>query len=259
MNNRRGTLGVKQVIRLEWMQKVVNLKFAGLHPDRIREELHEFIGTRKGSGASEGRGAWSTSQVVNILMKAWISPAFELGAFREEALNILRNDSSMALPIHWTMMSAIYPFWFNVSCQTGRLFALQGQVSQAQIIRRLKEQYGDRESVSRFGRCVLRSLVAWGILRDTERAGCYERSASIEISEEQVAILMFESALWATPDSRISLDVLRNHPAFFPFNIPLMGGETIASSSSRIQSIRYGLDHQMLSVCARTRDSPTRS
>ncbi|TVS21080.1 MAG: hypothetical protein EA424_00695, partial [Planctomycetaceae bacterium] len=37
--------------------------------------------------------------------------------------------------------------WLNVASQTGRLLALQDQATHAQIINRLKEQYGDRSQV----------------------------------------------------------------------------------------------------------------
>ena len=65
------------------------------------------------------------------------------------------------LPLHSAILSAAYPFWFNVATQTGRLLKLQEQITQHQIFNRLKEQYGDRETVSRNARYTIRSFVAW--------------------------------------------------------------------------------------------------
>jgi len=79
-------------------------------------------------------------------MKIWVSPDPGLIPFRDASLAFLREHPSMALVVHWGMISAIYPFWFNVARQTGRLLALQDQVTQTQIINRLKEQYGDRQT-----------------------------------------------------------------------------------------------------------------
>ncbi len=46
--------------------------------------------------------------------------------------------------------------------------ALQDQVTQTQTVNHLKELYGDRQTVSRYARCVIRSFIAWGALKDFE-------------------------------------------------------------------------------------------
>jgi hypothetical protein len=167
-------------MRLEWMQKAANLLLAGLEAKTIRQELHEFLADRKGNGSEGERSDQTRTFVVNNLMKIWVSPDPELIPFRDASLAFLRENPSMALAVHWGMISAVYPFCFNVARQTGRLLALQDQVTQTQIINRLKEQYGDRQTVSRYARNVIRSFIAWGALQDSEAKGCYEKAASGE-------------------------------------------------------------------------------
>jgi hypothetical protein len=168
--------------------------------------------------------------------------------FRDASLAVLRGNPSMALAVHWGMISAAYPFWFNVARQTGRLLALQDQVTQTQIINRLKEQYGDRQTIFRYGRYVLRSFVAWGVLQDVDAKGCYEKAAPVSIAEPNLAILMFESALLATPEARGALGLLLNNPAFFPFQLPVMTGDFVSQRSERIDVVRYGLDDELLKL-----------
>ena len=43
MGKRHETIGIKQAIRFEWMQKTANLLLAGLDAKVIRQELHEFF------------------------------------------------------------------------------------------------------------------------------------------------------------------------------------------------------------------------
>jgi len=150
MGKRHEAIGIKQAIRFEWMQKAANLLLAGLDAKTIRQELHEFLADRKGNGSEGERSDQTRTFVVNNLMKIWVSPDPELIPFRDASLAFLRENPSMALAVHWGMISAVYPFWFNVARQTGRLLALQDQVTQTQIINRLKEQYGDRQTVSRY-------------------------------------------------------------------------------------------------------------
>jgi hypothetical protein len=182
------------------------------------------------------------------LMKIWVFFDPELLPFRDASLAFLRENPSMALAVHWGMISAVYPFWFNVARQTGRLLALQDQVTQTQIINRLKEQYGDRQTVSRYARFVIRSFVAWGSLKDSEAKGCYEKAAPVSIAAADLAILMFESALLATPEAKGALGLLLNNPAFFPFQLPVMTGDFVSQRSDRIDVVRYGLDDELLKL-----------
>ena len=248
MGKRHEAIGIKQTIRFEWMQKATNLLLAGLDAKAIRQELHEFLADRKGNGSEGERSDQTRTFVVNNLMKIWVSPDLELIPFRDALLAFLRENPSMTLAAHWGMISAVYPFWFNVARQTGRLLALQDQVTRTQIVNRLKEQYGDRQTVSRYARFVIRSFVAWGALKDSEAKGCYEKAVPVSIANPNLVILMFESALLATPEAKSALRLLLNNPAFFPFQLPVMTGDFISQRSGRIDVVRYGLDDELLKL-----------
>lgn len=248
MGKRHDAIGIKQAIHYDWMQKAANLLLAGLDPKTVRQELHEFLAKRKGDGSEGKRSDQTRTFVVNNLMKIWVSPDLELVTFRDAVLMFLREHPSMGIAVHWAMISAVYPFWFNVARQTGRLLSLQNQVTQAQIINRLKEQYGDRQTVSRYARFVIRSFVAWGVLKDSGAKGCYEKVAPMSIHDQDLAILMFEAALYAIPDGKGALGLLLNNPAFFPFQLPVMSGDFISQCTDRIDVVRYGLDDELLKL-----------
>ncbi|MFA5623571.1 MAG: hypothetical protein WC966_00745 [Bradymonadales bacterium] len=248
MRKRHEVIGIKQVIRFEWMQKAANLLLAGLDAKTIRHELHEFLKDRKGNGTVGERSEKTRTFAVDNLMKIWVSPDPDLNPFREASLEFLLEKPSVALPIQWGMISASYPFWFNVARQTGRLLALQNQVTQTQIINRLKEQYGDRQTVSSCAKYVIRSFVAWGVLKDSETKGCYEKPAPVSIAEPNLAILMFESALLATPEAKSALGLILHNPAFFPFQLPALTGDFVSHRSDRIDVLRYALDDELLKL-----------
>lgn len=248
MNNRYEKLGIKQTLQKSWMDKTVQMLLAGLTEREIRAELDEFLSTQKQSGGVGERGKKTYGMAISLLA-AWFSPQEDLMAFRNEALNLARElPASRWFALHWAIMSASYPFWFNVAKQAGRLLNLQDQITQKQIFNRLKEQYGDRETVSRNARYTVRSFVAWGALKDSEAKGCYEKAAPVRIVEPNLAILMFESALLATPEAKGALGLLLNNPAFFPFQLPVMTGDFVSQRSDRIDVVRYGLDDELLKL-----------
>ena len=218
---RHESIGIKQAIRFEWMQKTANLLMAGLDAKTIRQELHEFLADRKGNGSEGTRSNQTRTFVVNNLMKIWVSPDPELIPFRDASLAFLRKNPSMALAVHWGM---------------------------TQIIDRLKEQYGDRQTVSRYGRFVIRSFIAWDVLKDSQSKGCYEKTVPVSIVEPDLAILMLESALLATPEAKGAMVLLLNNTAFFPFWLPMMTGDFVSLHNDRIEMVRYGLDDELLKL-----------
>ena len=248
MGKRHEKLGIKQTIQKKWMDKTVNMMLAGLSEKEIRAELDAYLSTQKQSGGIGKRGEKTYRMAISVLA-AWFAPEEELVAFRNDSLRYARELSvEQWLPLHWAILSAAYPFWFNTARQTGRLLNLQDRVAQSQIFDRLKEQYGDRETVSRNARYTVRSFVAWGALKDSEAKGCYEKAAPVSIADTNLAILMFESALLATPEARSALGLLLNNPAFFPFQLPVMTGNFISQRSDRIDVVRYGLDDELLKL-----------
>lgn len=245
MARRHEIIGIKQAIRLEWMQKTVNLVLAGLNAHAVRQELHELLaGFYESAGNTRSKN--TRTFLVNNLMRIWVEPEQELIAFREAALQSLRKNADQSLPIHWAMISAAYPYWFNVARQTGRLLSLQDQVTQLQIINRMKELYGDRQTISRYTKYVIRSFVAWGVLTDTVSKGCYAKAPRIRIDQLDDAALIYESALHAEQVPKLAISLIQSNPAFFPFEIKAMTGVRFAQLSSRVDVSRYGLDDELL-------------
>ncbi len=246
--SRYNKLGIKQTIQKNWMDRTVQMMLAGLSEKEIRAELDEYLSTQKQSGGMGERGKKTYGMAISVL-SSWFAPDSDLLSLRDSALDLARSTpQSDWLALHWLLVSASYPFWFNVAKQVGRLFNLQEQVTQAQIFNRLKEQYGDRETVSRNARYTVRSFVAWGVLKDSSVQGCYEKAAPVSIAEPNLAILMFESALLTTPEAKGALGLLLNNPAFFPFQLPIMTGDFVSQRSERIDVVRYGLDDELLKL-----------
>ena len=247
MSMRHEKLGIKQTIQRHWMDRVVQMLLAGVNETEIRKDLDDYLSTQKQSGGTGERGQKSYIMGISILA-SWFAPDQDLIQFRNEALNLARSmPSENWLPLHWAIISAQYPFWFNVAKQTGRLFNLQDQITQPQVFNRLKEQYGDRETVARNARYTVRSFVAWGVLKDSDTKGCYEKAAVL-IADKNVAILMIEAALYAMPNSKGALGLLLSNPAFFPFQIPVMTGDFVSKQTDRIDVVRYGLDEELLKL-----------
>lgn len=252
MGERHEAIGIKQVTRMEWYDYALNMILDGQNPITIRTRLDEFIRERLQDGGYGERGEQTYTKAVTQVMKCWVSPDRELIPFRDDALLYAREAETEMRPVlHWAVTIAAYPFWHRVASQIGRLLNLQGSITQSQIRLRCFEAMGERSTVERSARRVIRTLVAWGLLRDSTVKGCYERAEPVSVVDPDLVVLMLEAVLHAAPDGKGAIGLLLNSPALFPFHLPAMTGDLVSRRCDRIEVVRYGLDDELLKLKGR--------
>ena len=239
-------IGIQRELHIDWFDQAVRIHGMGFSKADARQEIYSYLDTS--SVFATLPSMQSKTYIANPLIKTWIAPEEPLVPLRNEAYQLLLVNPGYRLPLHWCILGAAYPFWFATATVVGRLLNLQEQVTQAQIVARLKERYGDRQTVSRRARYVIRSFVAWGALQDSEVKGCYKKVTAVPVTDPNLATIMLESALLAIPEAKGALGLLLNNPAFFPFQLPVMTGDLVSQRSERIEVVRYGLDDELLKL-----------
>lgn len=247
MNDRLDKLGIKQVIRYEWMEYTLQLLLSGMTPDQIREELEVYLEDKKQSGGIGDRGSKTYSMAISILMKSWVTPVEELINLRDACLKetYTFNDRTV---MHWVMISTAYPFWQNVASVFGKLFTFQEVVSRKQVVKRLKEIYGDRQTVSRNARYVIRSMIAWNIIDFADQHGFYRKDRKIQIENAELISLLYESILLNTREFRLPYEKITSSDSLFPFQFPPPAQNIVASVNSRIKLLANGYSGSVLAV-----------
>lgn len=241
-------VGIKQVIRLEWMDRCLSLLLSGMSANDIRKDLIDYLADKKQSGGTGERGDKTYTIAIGILA-AWFDPSPELIDLRDRLLlKAKKCPVENWLPLHWAMMIAAYPFWFNVAIQTGRVLALQEKVTQKQIFDRLVERYGERATVIRNARYAVRSFVAWGVLEDTEIKGRYKKSDPMAVSDSQIIAMLFEAMLISTPDNKAPLRSLMASPGLFPMCLAMDVAQQSIASNPRLISDHFGDGEIVLSL-----------
>lgn len=231
------------------MDRVLKMLLAGASEQEIRADLHEFLSTQKQSGGVGERGKVSYAMAISILA-CWFAPSSELIGFRDRLLEEAKTrPQKYWVVLHWAIISASYPFWFSVARQVGRLFNLQDQITQPQIFNRLKEQYGDRETVARNARYAVRSMVAWGAIEDTDVKGRYQACKKPIELDLPLTALLIESALHTIPDGKSTLSNILAEPGMFCFNLYPLSPHDILVSSKNIKVNRFGFSDDFLELC----------
>ncbi len=254
---RLDSVGIKQAVPIEWYNYALDMLLAGSSKEEIRKRLDTFISERNQSGGYGERGTQTYTKAVTQIMKCWVTPDPELVMLRNDALTLARHaEREIWIVLHWAVTSAAYPFWQRIAEVTGRMLSLQEAITQGQIRQRCFELLGERTTIERSARRVIRTFVAWGVLRETATKGCYEKSQPIAVTDARISALLVEAALHTVPGGKIEMSRLQNSPGFFPFSFPPITGRVLENANGRLCLERYGLDEEFLSL-ANTRDIST--
>ena len=243
--NRVTQIGLDRLLRLQWLEKVHLLVSAGNDAKAVKTVLQQDLSGEFRSERTDVRG--SLDKIITVLMKVWLTVPPEIGEFRRDGVALLQSASEHCrVAVHWGMVMAAYPFWAAVAAQAGRLLRLQGTVPAAQVQRRIKEQYGERETVSRRARYVLRSFLDWGVLRESRTKGIYSQGDVVAVDDAWLIAWLAEAALYVRPDGSGPLKELMADPCFLPFRFAPIRADALSDASSRIDVFRLGMDEDLL-------------
>ena len=212
--NRRDQIGFSQRIHLDWLEYTANLVLAGNPRDEIVAALSERLREKLSVGSDPERG--NRDKAISILTKVWVAVPKDLQTLRDEGLDHLRaGGPNERMLVHWCMCMAVYPFFGAVANAVGRLLRLQGTTGAAQVQRRLRERFGERETVARAARRILRAYIDWGVLHETEEKGLYRSPAKRPIDDIPLALWALKATLYATGAiPRSASTVLRGRTCF---------------------------------------------
>lgn len=138
---------------------------------------------------------------------------------------------------------------FHVGAAAGRLLMLQGEFTLAHLTRRLVVAWGERSTLERAVQRIVRSMIQWGVLRDTATRGMYEKAAVHRKVSPAVSKVLIEALLLDAEETSIPFAQLVGHPALFPFDIDLSAGQVRDAPHFTVH--RQGLDSDVVEVGAK--------
>ena len=244
MNQRNSQVGFSQRIQLEWLEHTANLVLAGSGKEEVEKALQELLQGQLSIGGNAKRG--NREKAITILLKIWVTVPKSLKPLRDDGLKLLqRLPLNEHLAVHWGMSMAVYPFWGAVAGVTGRLLRLQETVSAAQVQRRVREQLGERETVARAARRILRAFIDWGVLEESSKKGTYKLGPVQRVTDNELFSWLIEAALISTGDSTATLKSLKESTSLFPIRLEAgsIGG---SSGVQRIELFQQGSNEDMV-------------
>jgi hypothetical protein len=233
-------IGFSQRIKLEWMDATARMVADGKADAEIVAALRDMLQDQLSVGQNPERG--NREKAITILLKTWARVPAELVPFRDHGLRLLQHlPPEHHVAIHWASAMAAYPFFGEVAQTIGRLLRLQDNISAPQMQRRLKERFGERETVARAARRIQRTFVDWGVLRESGAKGTYLPSPPIRLADPELLAWMAEAAIRASEGRMKPVEEIRQSLAFFPFDVSGIDITTLPSNDA-LDVFRQGVD-----------------
>jgi len=237
-------IGWNRTVKLAWLDLVADLAAAGKAEDEITATLRDLLREQLSVGSEAKRG--SREKTITLLIKTWVRVPKRLTRFRDRGLQLIRSsDQSRRLALHWGMVISAYPFFGAVAEQTGRLLKLHDRGTAAQVQRRIKEAFGQRETAARSARYVLRAFVDWGVMIEQGRTGIYTAATSIAVDDDATIAWLIEAILHQTPEGKMPAPAAFESRQIFPFALRRVSADLL-SHHADIEVIRHGMGDELL-------------
>ena len=212
MNLTAPKIGFDRFIQHDWVVTALKVRTGAASIT----ELNELLEAANLSLAAKKK----TRTVLNRL---WLEPRPELIEFANRGAEIFKTEPDVPVnALNWGMSIATYSFFGKVAELVGRLSALHGDCTSAEIHRRMSEIYGEREGTYRMTNMVLQSQESWGAIKRMDKGKRLLRRTSIKVASPHAVVWLVEAVLRYS-GKPVSLLTLPSISVIYPFllNQPL--------------------------------------
>jgi hypothetical protein len=240
MNSKAPQIGFDRFIHLDWVTAAIKYR-ADLSDI---DELHALL------DAAE-LGVAARKKTKTVLNRLWLEPRPELFDFANRGIEIYKANANISTSaLTWGMAIATYPFFGKVAELVGRLSAIQGDCTSAEVHRRMSEIYGEREGTSRMTNMVLQSQSNWGAIDREEKGKRLVRRKAVVLDDKQLISWILEAVLRYAGKS-LPLDSLTSNPVIYPFSFNESLGHLI-SMTPNLELVSSGNRDQHVHVVSAT-------
>lgn len=208
MKSTKPKIGFDRFIQLDWAAAALRVR-AGVSS---LDDLTALIdATHSGPAAKK-----KTRTVLNRL---WLEPRPDLADFAELGVKIYREAPDTPVSVlAWGMALATYPFFGKVAEIVGRLTALQGDCTSAEVHRRMAEIFGEREGTRRMTNMVLQSQASWSAIERVDKGKRIVRKPAIDLDASPVAAWLAEACVRYAGRS-LSVAGIGSNPIIYPYSL----------------------------------------
>ena len=203
------TVGLSRALKLEWLNKAVDLVNEGMAPENIKEALNDYIGFELNSPDKIRKSR-------AILMNLWVHPFEDEKAnlVRKQALEAMKDGNEDKLAMHWCMLLLYYPVFVDVTGMIGKISSMQDSFSLAWLKDKIFEEWGERTTLLHTLPKIMQTLRQLGVV--DSNGGIYTVN-HYEIKDVVTKKILLKTILALKMNAYYEPSELAKIPQMFPF------------------------------------------
>jgi len=232
-------VGLARSLKIEWLNKTVDLVLEGRTAETIKEELNQYL-------SFEINSPTSLRKTRESLMNIWVTPSENSLDIRTLALSHYSTLTSDKLPLHWCMLALNYPIFVDMCSLIGKIATIEESFTTAWVRKKLYESWGERSTLDVPIKNILKSLVGFGTLEKV-KIGAYKIKVR-QVLDEKTTRLIILTLLSLGKKAYYEIQELSGISLFFPFdynvthewlynapeiNISNFGGKTVITAKEQ--------------------------
>lgn len=201
-------VGLSRPIKLEWLNKTVDLLMEGMDALQIKDELNEYL-------SFEIKSSINIRKTREILKAIWVNTPDELVSLKQNAFEAYKNKNEDRLAAHWCMLLVTYPVFSDVCSLIGKLTNIQDTFTTTWLKEKLYEVWGERETLLHSCDKILQTLKFMGVI-ENEKVGVY-RIKKYKVESKKSIEVLLTAMLHLKEKAYYEISELSCVPKLFPF------------------------------------------
>jgi hypothetical protein len=201
-------VGLSRNLKLQWLNKVVELVLEDLAEDEIKAQLNEYL-------SFEITSYINIRKTREILMNIWVYENDYSNRLRAQALTLIRNCPKYAIEIHWCMILASYPVFIDMCKFFGKMAEFQDEVTLTQLKQKLFDEWGERATLFHSIDKLIATLKELNVVV-CDKPGKYHINRH-KVNNVNIASFMVYTMMCVDDGGYYSFIDLRSSTYFFPF------------------------------------------
>lgn len=201
-------VGLSRNLKLQWLNKVVELVLEELSEQEIKDQLNEYL-------SFEIESSINIRKTREILMNIWVYDSELSNKIKDSALELIKSYPEYDLAIHWCMMMAAYPVFVDMCKLIGKMSEFQDEITLAQLKQKLFDEWGERTTLFHSIDKLVATLKALDVMV-CDRPGKYHIKTH-KVSNPKVVAFMVYAMMLVDDSGYYTFTDINSSTYLFPF------------------------------------------
>lgn len=219
-------VGLSRNLKLQWLNKVVELVLEGHTEQEIKDQLNEYL-------SFEIESPTNLRKTREILMNIWVYDNELANKIKSSALQLIKAYPEYDLMIHWCMMMIAYPVFVDMCKLIGKMSEFQDEITLGQLKQKLFDEWGERTTLFHSIDKLVATLKALDVMV-CDKPGKYHIKTH-KVSNPKVVAFMVYAMMIVDDSGYYTFTDINSSTYLFPFEYK-MEKETLFEDSRFVMS-----------------------